>query len=113
MLKKYKITEVQRPCVHEITAWVEAIGEVMLFPQMKPEKKPQRDKTEAYTAIGVPQELVPVVQKAGFYMVADLKEANPQKIQQQISEVLKKYKITEVQRPSVQEITAWVEAIGE
>ena len=90
-----------------------AIGEVMLFPQMKPEKKPQRDKTEAYTAIGVPQELVPVVQKAGFYMVADLKEANPQKIQQQISEVLKKYKITEVQRPSVQEITAWVEAIGE
>ena len=90
-----------------------AIGEVMLFPQMKPEKKPQRDKTEAYTAIGVPQDLVPVVQKAGYYMVADLKEANPQKIQQQISEVLKKYKITEVQRPSVQEITAWVEAIGE
>ena len=90
-----------------------AIGEVMLFPQMKPEKKPQRDKAEAYTAIGVPQDLVPVVQKAGYYMVADLKEANPQKIQQQISEVLKKYKITEVQRPSVQEITAWVEAIGE
>ena len=46
-------------------------------------------------------------------MVADLKEANPQKIQQQISEVLKKYRITEVQRPSVQEIAAWQEAIGE
>ena len=90
-----------------------AIGEVMLFPQMKPEKKPQRDKAEAYTAIGVPEELVPVVQKAGYYMVADFKEANPQKIQQQISEVLKKFKITEVQRPSVQEIAAWVEAIGE
>ncbi|MGN0062425.1 MAG: lysine--tRNA ligase [Alloprevotella sp.] len=90
-----------------------AIGEVMLFPQMKPEKKPQRDKAEAYTAIGVPADLVAVVQKAGYYMVADLKEANPQKIQQQISEVLKKYKITEVQRPSVQEIAAWQEAIGE
>ena len=89
------------------------IGEVMLFPQMKPEKKPQRDKAEAYTAIGVPADLVAVVQKAGYYMVADLKEANPQKIQQQISEVLKKYKITEVQRPSVQEIAAWQEAIGE
>ena len=90
-----------------------AIGEVMLFPQMKPEKKPQRDKAEAYTAIGVPADLVAVVQKAGYYMVADLKEANPQKIQQQISEVLKKYRITEVQRPSVQEIAAWQEAIGE
>ena len=90
-----------------------AIGEVMLFPQMKPEKKPQRDKVEAYTAIGVPADIVAVVQKAGYYMVADLKEANPQKIQQQISEVLKKYKITEVQRPSVQEIAAWQEAIGE
>ena len=90
-----------------------AIGEVMLFPQMKPEKKPQRDKAEAYTAIGVPADLVAVVQKAGYYMVADLKEANPQKIQQQISEVLKKYKITEVQRPSVLEIAAWQEAIGE
>lgn len=90
-----------------------AIGEVMLFPQMKPEKKAPRDKAEAYTAIGVPQDLVPVVQKAGYYLVNDLKEANPQKIQQQISEVLKKYKITEVQRPSVQDIAAWVEHIGE
>ena len=90
-----------------------AIGEVMLFPQMKPEKKPARDKAAAYTAIGVPEDLVPVLQKVGYYLVADLKGGNAQKIQQQIGEVLKKFKITEIERPSVKDIEAWVAALGE
>ena len=90
-----------------------AIGEVMLFPQMKPEKKPARDKAAAYVAIGIPEDLVPVLQKVGYYLVADLKGGNPQKIQQQIGEVLKKFKITEIERPSVNDIAAWVAALGE
>ncbi|MDO4212012.1 MAG: lysine--tRNA ligase [Bacteroidales bacterium] len=90
-----------------------AIGEVMLFPQMKPEKKPARDKAAAYVEIGVPEEIVPVLQKVGYYLVSDLKGGNPQKIQQQIGEVLKKFKITEIQRPSVNDIAAWVAALGE
>ena len=90
-----------------------AIGEVMLFPQMKPEKKPARDKAAAYVEIGGPEDLGPVLQKVGYYLVSDLKGGNPQKIQQQIGEVLKKFKITEIERPSVNDIAAWVAALGE
>jgi lysyl-tRNA synthetase class 2 len=44
-----------------------SIQDVLLFPQMRPEKK-QEIATEAeYNAIGVPSEWIPVVQKAGFF----------------------------------------------
>ena len=54
------------------------IQEVLLFPQMRPEAKPQRDSADKYAAIGVAEELVPILQKAGYNMVADLKDVNPQ-----------------------------------
>ena len=82
------------------------IQEVLLFPQMRPEAKPQRDSADKYAAIGVAQELVPILQKAGYNMVADLKDVNPQKIQMQIGEIIKKYKL-EIKKPSVDEVAAW------
>ncbi|MBR6340217.1 MAG: lysine--tRNA ligase [Alloprevotella sp.] len=89
------------------------IQEVILFPQMKPEAAAPRDKAEAYTAIGVPEALVPVLQKVGYNLVKDLADVNPQKVQQQIGELAKKYKnIVEIQRPSLEEIAAWQEKLG-
>ena len=83
------------------------IQEVLLFPQMRPEAKPQRDSADKYAAIGVAEELVPILQKAGYNMVADLKDVNPQKIQMQIGEIIKKYKL-EIKKPSVDEVsTNW------
>lgn len=82
------------------------IQEVLLFPQMRPEAKPQRDSADKYAAIGVTEELVPILQKAGYNMVADLKDVNPQKIQMQIGEIIKKYKL-EIKKPSVDEVAAW------
>lgn len=82
------------------------IQEVLLFPQMRPEAKPQRDSEDKYAAIGVAEELVPILQKAGYNMVADLKDVNPQKIQMQIGEIIKKYKL-EIKKPSVDEVAAW------
>lgn len=82
------------------------IQEVLLFPQMRPEAKPQRDSADKYAAIGVAEELVPILQKAGYNMVADLKDGNPQKIQMQIGEIIKKYKL-EIKKPSVDEVAAW------
>jgi lysyl-tRNA synthetase class 2 len=38
--------------------------------------------------------------------LTDLKDVNAQKLQQQIGEVIKKYKL-EIQKPTVQEIEAW------
>lgn len=82
------------------------IQEVLLFPQMRPEAKPQRDSADKYAAIGVAEELVPILQKAGYNMVDDLKDVNPQKIQMQIGEIIKKYKL-EIKKPSVDEVAAW------
>lgn len=83
------------------------IQEVLLFPTMKPEKKAPKDAPEAYAALGIAKEYVPILQKVGYYLAADLRGQNPQKVQQQMGEVIKKYKL-EVQKPSVQDIEAWV-----
>ena len=82
------------------------IQEVLLFPQMRPEKNAPRDAASAYTALGIPEELVPLLQKAGYNTVADLDGANPQKIQQQLGDIIKKYKL-DTTKPSVQDIAQW------
>lgn len=82
------------------------IQEVLFFPQMRPEKKAPRDSADKYTAAGIAEELVPVLQKAGYNLVSDLKETNPQKVQQQIGEIIKKYKL-DITKPSVDDIAGW------
>ena len=57
-------------------------------------------------AAGIAEELVPILQKVGYYLVSDLKDVKAQKIQQQIGEVIKKYKL-DITKPSVQDIEAW------
>ena len=86
------------------------IQEVLFFPQMRPEKKAPRDGAEKYAEIGVPVDMVAVLQKVGYYLVSDMKDVNPQKIQQQIGEVLKKYKL-ELEKPSVADIAGWLEKL--
>ena len=82
------------------------IQEVLFFPQMRPEKKAPRDAAQLYVAAGIPAELVPVLQKAGYNLVTDLHDVNPQKVQQQIGDIIKRYKL-ELDKPSVQDIQAW------
>jgi lysyl-tRNA synthetase class 2 len=82
------------------------IGEVMLFPQMKPEVKAPRDKDELFLEKGIPAEFIPILRKAGYNLVATLKDENPAKIQQQIIEIVKKYKL-EIEKPSQDTIATW------
>lgn len=82
------------------------IQEVLFFPQMRPEKKAPRDAAAKYVECGIDEALVPVLQKTGYNLVTDLKDVNPQKVQQQIGEIIKKYKL-DIQKPSVQDITDW------
>ncbi len=86
-----------------------AIGEVMLFPQMKPEVKAPRDKDEAFLEKGIPAEFIPILRKAGYNLVSTLQGANPAKIQQQIIEILKKYKeyLGGIEKPSQDTIAQW------
>ena len=86
------------------------IQEVLFFPQMRPEKVTPKDKTEKFTALGIPEEWVPLIQKAGYNLVSDMKEVNPQKLQMDICGVNKKYKLG-LANPSVDEIAAWISKI--
>ena len=80
------------------------IQEVLLFPTMKPEKKAPRDGVQKFVELGFSEDIVPVLYKVGYNLVSDLEGGNAQKIQQQIGEVLKKYKL-DIQKPSVEEIS--------
>ena len=85
------------------------IQEVLLFPQMRPEKTQKKDAESKYTAIGIPSEWVAPIQKAGYLTVDALTEANPNKLHQEICGINKKYKL-ELTNPSVDDVKAWVEA---
>ncbi len=91
------------------------IQEVLLFPTMKPEKVTPKDKAEKYMAIGVPEEWVPVIQKAGYNTVESLKGVKPGKLFQELLDIKKKYRdyLSELQNPSQQDVAAWIEKLGE
>ncbi|MBQ7495433.1 MAG: lysine--tRNA ligase [Bacteroidaceae bacterium] len=84
-----------------------AIGEIMLFPQMKPEKRIPKDKSEAFVALGFPESIVPILYKCGYNLVSDLTGQKAQKVQQQIGEVIKKYKL-DIEKPSVQDLEEYL-----
>ena len=88
------------------------IQEVLLFPQMRPEKTAKKDNADKYVALGISEEWVPALQKAGYLTVDTLKEANANKLRQELCELNKKYKL-ELQNPTIQEIEAWIANVGE
>lgn len=87
----------------------ESIQEVLLFPQMRPEKVTPRDKAEAFAALGVAAEWVPLLHKAGYLTVEALKaEEKPGKIHQAIQDIKKKYKLSDLPQLSLEEVQSWL-----
>ena len=86
------------------------IQEVLFFPQMRPEKVAPKDAPAKYTELGIPADWVPVIQKAGYNLVSDMKDVNPQKLHMDICGINKKYKL-ELANPSVADVQAWIEKI--
>ena len=83
------------------------IQEVLFFPQMRPEKVVHKDAHARYTELGIPEDLVAVIQKAGYNLVSDMKDVNPQKLHMDICGINKKYKF-ELANPTVNEVADWV-----
>ena len=67
------------------------IQEVLFFPQMRPEKVVKKDAVVKYTELGIPEDWVPVIQKAGYNLVEEMKDVNPQKLHQEICGLNKKH----------------------
>ena len=57
------------------------------------------------------EEWVPVFNKCGYNLVTDIKGVNPQKLQQDVCGVNKKYKLG-YDNPKVEQFAQWIEAAG-
>lgn len=77
---------------------------------MRPEQTPPKDPASRYVALGIPEEWVPVIQKAGYNLVADMEGVNPQKVHMDICGINKKYKL-ELTNPTVKEVEEWINKI--
>jgi lysyl-tRNA synthetase class 2 len=87
-----------------------SIQDVLLFPQMRPEKSnaPIGDPDEAFVSIGVPEVWIGVLRKYGFKTVAQLKEANPNKLLNDLGGLRKKLKL-DIPALKIEEIKSWIE----
>ncbi len=86
-----------------------AIQEVLFFPQMRPEKKMPKSSVAEWKALGVAEEWVPVFNKAGYNLISDIANVNPQKLQQDVCGVNKKFKLG-YENPKVDDFAAWIES---
>ena len=60
--------------------------------------------------LGIAEEWVPVIQKAGYNLVSDMQGVNPQKLHMDICGINKKYKL-ELTAPTVKDVESWIEKI--
>jgi lysyl-tRNA synthetase class 2 len=87
------------------------IQEVMLFPQLKPEKKIPQSSIKEWEEIGVPEDWVYVLRKAGFNLISDIRDEKAQGLQQKLGEIIKKYKL-DYTKPTVDEFQSWIDKAG-
>ena len=88
-----------------------SIQDVLLFPQMKPEKKSASDTDDKFTESGIPAEWVEPLKKLGFTTVAKLREVEKHmKLHQELCGFNKKNKLG-LQNPSPDDVKAWIAQI--
>ena len=89
----------------------EYIQEVMLFPQLKPEVKMPQSSIKEWAELGVAEDWVYVLRKAGFNLISDIKDQKAQGLQQKLGEIVKKYKL-DYTKPTVDEIQTWIDKVN-
>lgn len=86
-----------------------SIQDVLFFPQMKPEKKAEVSSDADFLAKGVPADWIPVLRKAGVQTLAALKEANVNRLFNDLNGLRKKNKL-DIPALQLDELKAWMEA---
>jgi lysyl-tRNA synthetase, class II len=84
-----------------------SIQDVLLFPQMKPEKEAEEESAEKFEKIGIPVEWVEVIRKLGYKKVAQLKEVKPSKLFNDLCGFNKKNQLGLV-NPTIADVTNWL-----
>ncbi len=86
----------------------ENIQEIMLFPQLKPEVKMPQSSQKEWAALGVEENWMYVLRKAGFNLINDIRNEKAQGLQQKLGEINKKYKLG-YEKPSLEVIQQWID----
>jgi lysyl-tRNA synthetase class 2 len=84
-----------------------SIQEVLFFPQMRPEVIKEVSSDQDFIQAGVPEMWIPALQKMGILTLEVLKEANPNKVFNDLGGMRKKMKI-DANLPSKEEVAAWI-----
>jgi lysyl-tRNA synthetase class 2 len=85
-----------------------SIQDVLFFPQMRPEKIQKVTSVTDFVNAGVPAEWVPVLNKMNINTIDELKNANPNKVFNDMGGMRKKMKL-EIPIPSKDEVMKWFE----
>ena len=84
-----------------------SIQDVLFFPQMRSEKKIQKDDDSKFINLGIAKELIPLINKIGILTIEELKKANPNKLHQEICGMNKKQKLGLI-NPKIEEVKIWL-----
>lgn len=84
-----------------------SIQEVLFFPQMRPEIMKEVSSDQDFINAGVPEIWIPALQKMGILTLDALKEANPNKVFNDLGGMRKKLKI-DSSMPTKEEVAAWI-----
>ena len=86
-----------------------SIQDVLFFPQMRPEKKLEVSSDEEFIALGFQPEWVPILREKGFNTVEELKQANPNKLANDLNGLRKKKKL-DIPALNPAEVKMWIES---
>lgn len=84
-----------------------SIQDVLFFPQMKPENKGGGFDEKEFLAIGVREDLIPVLQKLGIQSLGQMKEMKASKLFNDVCGMRKKMKL-EIPNPTLQDVEGWI-----
>ncbi len=84
-----------------------SIQDVLFFPQMKPEKKIQKDDDAAFLELGISQEWIEPIQQLGYMTVSQLKQVSAGKLFNDLCGFNKKNKLG-LTNPTLDQVKDWL-----
>ncbi len=84
-----------------------SIQDVLFFPQMKPEKKIQKDDISVFIAAGIPKEWAEVIQTLGYLKLADAQAVKYTKLHIEMCGFNKKNKLN-LENPKQEDVKLWL-----
>ncbi|TVR43807.1 MAG: lysine--tRNA ligase [Bacteroidia bacterium] len=86
-----------------------SIQDVLFFPQMRPESSvTASDEKDEFTSAGIPEEWAKILPQAGYSNLKSLKEANPNKVFNQLCGLRKKMKL-DIPAPKPEDVKKWMQ----